>query len=93
MGRLDRAAFNLFAPKELKEMLNKLKGSRTLIKGSRTLILLVIANLPGVADAVGNVLSGVGQGDLAANVVKIVAGLGAVLTVIARVLPADELAK
>lgn len=67
-------------------MLNKLKGSRTLI-------LLVIANLPGAVEAINNVLTGVGQVDLATNIAKGVAGLLSVITVLARLIPEPEAEK
>ena len=64
-------------------MLNKLRGSRTLL-------LLVIGNLPGVVDALQNVLNGVGKASAAEDITKIVTGLLAVLTVIARIIPEGE---
>lgn len=60
------------------------------LRGSRTILLLVIGNLPGVIEAVGNVLSGSGHGASAENLTKIATGLLSVLTVIARIIPEDK---
>jgi len=72
-----------FLPKEFKEMLESLRGSRTLI-------LLVISNLPNVIESIANILSGSGYDSLAVSLTKIVTGLLAVLTVIARLIPVED---
>jgi len=60
------------------------------LRGSRTLLLLVIGNLPGVFEAVGNVLTGSGHAASAENLTKIATGLLSVLTVVARLIPEDK---
>lgn len=57
------------------------------LKGSRTLILLVIANLPDAAVALARVLSGLGNESLAADLVKVVTGFVSILTVAVRLIP------
>ena len=60
------------------------------LKGSRTLLLLVIGNLPGVLEAVGNVLTGTGHAGTAENLTKIATGILSVLTVVARIIPSED---
>lgn len=72
-----------FLPKEAKDMLNALKGHKTLL-------LLVIANLPEAIHAVSNIASGVGNASLAENLTKATAGLLAVLTWASRLIPDPE---
>ena len=73
----------LFLPPEVKDMLSKLKGSRTLL-------LLVIGNLPSVFQAAANLLNGTGHEDIATSALKIGTGLLSVLTVLSRFIPADK---
>ena len=60
------------------------------LRGSRTLLLLVIGNLPGVIEAVGNVLTGSGHAGSAENLTKIATGILSVLTVFARIIPEEK---
>lgn len=60
------------------------------LKGSRTLILLVIANLPDAAASLVRVLSGLGQDSLATDVTKVVTGFVSILTVAVRLLPDEK---
>jgi len=60
------------------------------LKGSRTLILLVIANLPDAAASLARVLSGLGNENLATDLVKIVTGFVSILTVAVRLIPEDK---
>lgn len=69
----------LFFPKEVKDMLDKLKGSRTLL-------LLVIANLPEAAAAIAKIIQGSNE-ELATNVIKAVTGFVSILTVLVRFIP------
>jgi len=80
---LPASLIRAFLPKETKEMLNALRGSRTLL-------LLVIGNLPSVLEAVSNVLSGSGHASAAENITKIATGVLSVLTVVARIIPEDK---
>jgi hypothetical protein len=73
----------LVLPKEIKEMLDRLKGSRTLI-------LLVIANLPDAAASLARVFSGLGNENLATDLVKVVTGFVSILTVAVRLIPEDK---
>jgi hypothetical protein len=56
------------------------------LKGSRTLILLVIANLPDAAVAIGRIIQGSNE-ELATNIVKAVTGFVSILTVLVRLIP------
>ena len=70
----------LFLPKEVKDMLDKLKGSRTLL-------LLVIANLPDATQSLVKIVSGVWGDTIADDLTQVVAGFIAVLTVLVRLIP------
>lgn len=56
------------------------------LKGSRTLIMLVIANLPDAAVAIGRIIQGSNE-ELATNIVKAVTGFVSILTVLVRLIP------
>jgi hypothetical protein len=72
-----------FLPREVKEMLNVLKGSRTLL-------LLVIANLPDAAESLSRIIMGVWGQSVADDVVKVVTGIVAIFTVLVRLLPEEQ---